>query len=375
MTTNFFESQKDQSKIKTEILTKYFYAWSKIMRARSNKIAYIDLFSGPGKYEDGQPSTPLIILEKTIQDEELLSSLVTVFNDANGEHAKELRKNILELDGIEKFHFKPTVLNDEVGYKLAELFEGKNLIPTLAFIDPWGYKGLTSRLINALIKDYGSDCIFFFNYNRINMGINNSKVIEHMNNLFGEERANQMRQIIKSFSPEEKELYIVDALAESLSDKRKNLVLPFRFLDEDKNKTSHYLIFVSKHELGYSIMKDIMARESTLREDEVASFSYIPVKHIHKHSNLQLNLLQMYERPLDSLGQEIIQIFAGKQLSMLDIYQKHHIGTPYTKSNYKEALLRLEESDKIITDPPRDRRRKRGGKPTFGDKVKVTIPM
>ncbi|MDQ7861163.1 three-Cys-motif partner protein TcmP [Peribacillus frigoritolerans] len=148
----------------------------------------------------------------------------------------------------------------------------KKLIPILAFIDPWGYKGLTTKLINALIKDFGSDCIFFFNYNRISMGINNPLVVQHMNALFGEERANEMRVKLKDLSSEEKEAYIVNELAEALSDEHSNLVLPFRFLDEKKNKTSHYLIFVSKHTLGYTIMKDIMVNESTMKDDGVASF-------------------------------------------------------------------------------------------------------
>ncbi|MED3783013.1 hypothetical protein P4533_01185, partial [Geobacillus stearothermophilus] len=62
--TEFFVSPREQSKVKTAILTKYFGAWSKIMipRSKSGRVAYIDLFSGPGKFETGEHSTPLIIL-------------------------------------------------------------------------------------------------------------------------------------------------------------------------------------------------------------------------------------------------------------------------------------------------------------------------
>ncbi|MFJ8071833.1 three-Cys-motif partner protein TcmP [Peribacillus sp. NPDC096447] len=371
---NFFVEQREQSRIKTAILTKYFDVWTKIILPRSNgKIAYVDLFSGPGKFSDGSVSTPLLILEKCINDDKLRNSVVTVFNDAHPDISQQLKDNIMDLPHLGTLKFKPQVLNTEVGDEIAGIFSAKKLIPILAFIDPWGYKGLTTKLINALIKDFGSDCIFFFNYNRISMGINNPLVVQHMNALFGEERANEMRVKLKDLSSEEKEAYIVNELAEALSDEHSNLVLPFRFLDEKKNKTSHYLIFVSKHTLGYTIMKDIMVNESTMKDDGVASFSYIPVKHIEKYQNVQLSLLAQYERPLDSLGKELISIFKGKTLTVKQIFDHHQVGTPFTSANFKEALRRLEDEGYIIADPPAIKRPNRNGLKTMGDKVKITF--
>lgn len=43
-------------------------------------------------------------------------------------------------------------------------------------------------------------------------------------------------------------------------------------------------------------------------------------------------------------------------------------------SCYKEVLTKLEREEKIIADPPLDKRPKRHGQPTFGNKVKVTFP-
>lgn len=51
-------------------------------RGSDPKIAYLDLFAGPGRYKDGTKSTPLLILEKTIQDEMMSEMLVTVFKTA-----------------------------------------------------------------------------------------------------------------------------------------------------------------------------------------------------------------------------------------------------------------------------------------------------
>jgi predicted subunit of tRNA(5-methylaminomethyl-2-thiouridylate) methyltransferase len=120
-------------------------------------------------------------------------------------------------------------------------------------------------------------------------------------------------------------------------------------------------------------MKEIMAKESTVKDDNVASFSYIPVKHIEKHQNVQLSLLSQYERPLDSLGKDLADHFKGKKLTVKHIFDRHHIGTPFTSANYKEALRRLEEDGYILADPPAEKRPKRYGKRTMGDKVSITF--
>jgi len=48
--------------------------------------------------------------------------------------------------------------------------------------------------IGSSIMSWGCDCIFFFNYNRINMGLHNQAVEEHMNSLFGRERVDNLRE-------------------------------------------------------------------------------------------------------------------------------------------------------------------------------------
>ena len=368
----FFEQISLSSEVKTKIVTDYFDVWTKIMnrKARTNKLGYIDLFSGPGRYKDGTKSTPLLILEKIINHPELRQKMVTIFNDANPEFAKSLEIEINKLDGIDKLKYLPKIYCTEVGNDLVEIFENTKLIPTMAFIDPWGYKGLSLRLINALIKDWGSDCIFFFNYNRINMGINNPIVVEHMNAIFGESKAQKLRQKVQYMDPFERELTIINELAESLSNNRKNYVLPFRFIRSDGTRTSHYIIFVSKHKLGYTLMKEIMWKYSSEYEDGVASFAYIPVNKEYE----QLTLLLSYSRPLDELGQELLKKFSGKTLTLKEIFELHHIGTPFVKDNYKEALRRLEEKNLINTDPPMEKRKMRNGIRTFGDNTKVTFP-
>ncbi len=353
--------------MKAEIVAKYFWAWAKVIipqaKNRAEKIAYIDLFSGPGRYKDGSKSTPLLILERAIADPAMREMLVTIFNDIDSNNARSLQEAIDSLSGLYTLKNRPVVLNKEVGEEIIQAFEQIRQIPTLFFIDPWGYKGLSLRLIGSLIMNWGCDCIFFFNYNRINMGLHNPAVEEHMNALFGKERADTLREQLEFKKPHERELTIVEEVSEALKEIGGEYVLPFCFKNDRGNRTSHHLIFVSKHVRGYSIMKEIMAKESSGMEQGVPSFEYNP-------ATIAQPLLFELSRPLDDLETMLLDEFAGRTMTMVEVYNRHHVGKRYISKNYKEVLQKLEQQGKITAEPPATRRRKN----TFADTVKVTFP-
>ena len=365
-TVNFFEESNEQSAVKTAIVSKYFWSWAKVIMPQAQKgqrkIAYLDLFAGPGRFKDGTKSTPLLILEKAINDAAMSQMLVTIFNDRDDNNAQDLQSAIDQMPGVGGLKHKPIVWNKEVGSEMVKLFASVTLAPTLFFVDPWGYKGLSLQLVNAVLKDWGCDCIFFFNYNRINMGLTNPMVQEHMAALFGEKRQQALLEKLDGLSPEDRENYIVEELCEALGAKQGRYVLPFSFKNDAGTRTSHHLIFVSKHPLGYSIMKEIMAAESSLHEQGVPSFHYSP-------ADVRFPLLFELNRPLDDLEGMLLTTFAGRTVAMLDIYEQHHIGRRFIKKNYKDVLLQMETRGLIRCEPAK---RRLG---TFGDGVKVTFPV
>ncbi|MEQ8538959.1 MAG: three-Cys-motif partner protein TcmP [Coleofasciculus sp. D1-CHI-01] len=370
--SSFFDEQKEQSLVKARIVEKYFWAWAKVIigflkqkeqkqKSKKLKLAYIDLFAGPGRYQDGSESTPLRVLETAIREPDFRERLITLFNDADANNTQSLQNNIQSIHNINKLKNKPIVINHEIGEEIVQRFEQVKLVPTLFFVDPWGYKGLSLQLINSVVKNWGCDCIFFFNYNRINMGLGNDAVKNHINALFGEERASELREKLQLLNPANKEIAIVEEICEALKEMGGEYVLPFRFRHENGNRTSHHLIFVSKHVRGYEIMKEIMAKESSTTEQGVPSFEY------NLATNFQPLLFEL-SRPLDELTDMLLDEFAGQTMTMIEVYQRHHIGKRYIKKNYKDALLKLEAKGKITAEPSKRR------KNTFADTVRVTFP-
>ena len=367
---SFFDEPKEQSLVKARIVEKYFWAWAKVIIAQiksqkskgrrvDEKIAYIDLFAGTGMYKDGSKSTPIKVLEKAISDPDIRNMLVTLFNDAKVDHIHSLQKAIDAITGIDDLKYKPEVTNFKIGEKNLEIFD----VPTLFFLDPYSYKGLSLNLIYAVVKNWGCDCLFFFNYNRINMDLTNPIVEDDINDLFGKIRADIVRKKLKLIKSEDREFTIIEAICEALKEIGIKYVQPFRFKHEKKNRTSHHLIFVSKDKRGYQIIKDIMAKESSYQNQGVPSFEYNPADY------RQLSLFES-STPLDDLEQMLLDEFASQTMSMEEIYIQHNVGRNYIKQNYQTALKNLESQGKITTEPPVNERRKN----TFGDSVKVTFP-
>ncbi|HSW35509.1 MAG TPA: three-Cys-motif partner protein TcmP [Candidatus Limnocylindrales bacterium] len=137
-TYGFFPSLlgSQESREKTAIVTKYFDAWQGVIvppvkKFGGSKIGYVDLFAGPGVYDDGTESTPIKILKKAIADPDLRSMLVFCFNDVNPDFAGRLEKQISSIPEIKKLKTKPVVWNQDVGEKIAQMFSAMKVLPIM----------------------------------------------------------------------------------------------------------------------------------------------------------------------------------------------------------------------------------------------------
>lgn len=374
MNTEFFQEQREQSLIKARIVSKYFSAWASVILATQKKypqhpqnMAYIDLFAGPGRYDNQSKSTPLLVLETILANSDLTSRMITLFNDKDPSNIESLKTAINQLDGIKKLRFAPEFYNEEVGDRIANMFSSVNIVPTFFFVDPWGYKGLSLNLVMSIIKDWGCDCVFFFNYNRINMGVNNDGIKQHMTSLFGDNQLDIIRQKCENKSSKEREAIVVQALCDGLRNNGSQYVLPFRFKNDEGTRTSHHLIFISKNFRGYDIMKEIMYNESSDNIGGVANFEYNP-RDVHYK---QGSLLDMLSRPLDDLHGMLLHQYAGRTIDFMALYQEHSVDRPYIKKNYKEVFKILYNTGKIKAINSRTGKPPRKG--TFSDQMQITF--
>jgi len=358
----FFDQRTENSRVKSAIVVGYFLPWAKILSRESERIGYVDLFCGPGQYSTGEKSTPLLILEKAIADLSLRQKLVTLFNDVSPDYTRALQHGIRELPGIDSLRYRPEVTTREVDAQYAEEFEKVRRIPALTFVDPWGYRGVSRRLLASIIKDFGSECIFLFNYNRVNMAIEDEKKEEHIEELLGEGRVATLRSQIAPLRSRAREAQVLRAVGEAISGIGGKYLVPFRF-GWKNGRTSHYVCFVTKHHLGCEIMKDVMARNGLVDEDGVPKFEFIP-----KHEGQQLSLECV--RPLRSLPTNLLETFAGRAVKVRQLFTEHHPGTPFILPNYRRVIRELWEEGKVSCTSDRGQIRKN----SMPDHVLVSFP-
>ena len=356
--TFFLDPPTEQSQLKAKIVVHYFTAWSRVIQKWETPMAYVDLFCGPGKYNDGSLSTPLQIVQQTLGDWDLSRKMSFTFNDCDEAKVASLQQSILQLDADNKLskrisYHHLTVEQDF--YKRVNIPPG---VPVLSFVDPFGYEGVTVRLIDRLIANRGSDCIFFFNYNRINMALSNTKFDEHLESLFGVSRTAELKRELSALSPELRELSILNALVEALLEQKGNYVLPFKFYSAQMKRTSHFIIFVTKHPTACRIMKNIMYANSAKDSDGVATFSLQDSRNFGD----RFDQISMFNRPFQSLYDSILHQYQGRtvKVSTLCNQADNDIHSHFVSKNVKDVLRRLEEEGRIVVVDGRKQKSRNG---------------
>lgn len=328
------------SRLKTKILVDSFLGWASVM-LNANPVAlwYVDLYCGRGTYKkDGSWATPLELFDKISRDARLPAVLKMLFNDSREASVFELRDTLMAHPNFGSMRYAPRFNVGEVNEEMViELTTRFPRTPIYAFVDPFGYKGLTQNLIHKLLQEYGCDVMFFFSYHVIKRAIKNPNNIlrGHVDALLGRERVNRLRGMMEDgVSEQELEPAILGALAESMRAIDGRTVLTFAFR-RWTGYASHHLAFVSKHPRGFAVAKEAMARNSSwFYDDNIPSLEYI-------RPGFENALLHVDPPSIGKLMRLLVDRCGEQTISWDDAYSSVLYDTPYCKSNVREALMRL----------------------------------
>ncbi len=366
-TKDFFDQQTEHSKVKTEIVVDYFAAWAGIMKRKRQKLTYLDLCSGPGRYKDGTESTPLLILSKAMEQPGLSEKLHVAYYEKTRAYFDELKKSVENHPASRWLAHRPIVERKEVNPALI------NELPiddcTFCFIDPFGYKGVSLRLLVSVLKNWGSDCVFYLSVSGIRRNVKVRSQTDALTDLFGCDGLEVLREHVKhriSRPPFGK--LVVERLQMAL--KRHNkprtmYFLPFAVEHDRRNMISHYLIFLTKHPKGFEIMKFIMAKRSYKDQNDIPLYLFTNVPQLEFE----------FAGKMDNLLRSLTRDFTGQVINVRKLVDLcHRKGYMYTTENIKSALDVLEVRSLLSVDVPRQKRPKnKDGKITMGDKRTVTF--
>jgi len=337
----FFSGQRtDASRIKSRIVVDTFLGWAGVL-LNQNPLAlwYIDLYCGKGIYQDGSPSTPLELFSKVVADSRLAQRVRMVFNDRKPKYVFELRDHIMGHEKYPELAHPPRFQHGEVDEGLVADLNAQRPRPfSFAFIDPFGYKGVTRELIQAVLADFGCDVLFFFSYHAIKrvLANPNAKLRSHVEALLGVDAVRELRvQFSESRDERENERAVLQALRSSMKQIEGRDVLSFAFRRRSGH-ASHHLVFVSKRARGFKVAKEVMARASTWRtSDGVPSFEYIPPGYDNRLE------IDPQAPSIEQLMALLVHRCGGQILTLEAAYDAVLFGTPYVKENVRIALLRF----------------------------------
>lgn len=352
----FFEKQTISSKIKASIVSEYFPSYCKIIKRKHlpNEIRYIDLFAGPGLYGDGNVSTPILIARQCQNDDFLRKNVKFIFND--NQYSSALEENFCREfpNGTfsKKVHFgKSTVGENQAisDFLMTNTHIGKfNESPSLLFIDPFGYKGIETKVLAEFLKNWGNEIFLFVNTKRIHPALENEKFEPLMKDLF----PTTLESIKKDRKYKSTVAERLSLIINKLGDEYQSLLggtlyyTAFKFQEEDADATSHYILHLTKGDRGYDLIKTTyndFANVGTVF-DGVNTYTF-DAKKFDKPIN---ELFDLNSINIDKLKDELFDSFSGKKITANDLFEAHHISGLYSKRHYTEALRRLVEEGKLM---------------------------
>lgn len=335
----FGASPTPASRTKTKIVVNTFLGWAGVMLSTDPvSLWYVDLFCGRGSYGDGTWSTPLELFDKVARDPRLRGVLKMLFNDRRSSSVFALRDAVMAHAqyGDMRFppQFNPGIVDENM---VAELRARRPPTPAFAFIDPFGYKGVTRELIDAILREYGCDVMFFFSYHAIKRVLKNPNGVlrGHLDALLGRDRVEHLRKIFsEGISEQDLEAAVLDALRASMRSIDGLDILTFAFRRRS-GYASHHLAFVSKHPRGFEKAKEAMASGSSwVYEDDIPSLEYI-------EPGYENALVRVDEPSIAKLMKLLSQRVGGRVMNVSEAYASVLHGTPYVEKNVRLALLRF----------------------------------
>lgn len=157
------------------------------------RLLLVDGFAGPGRYETGEPGSPLIMLDALLSHqsfEELRNVQFTFFFIEHDEDRVEHLRGEIGALGELPDNVSVEIEHGEFESTFASVIDpiielGAHLIPTFAFIDPFGYSSASMSITGRLLDFPRCETLFFLPMSFIHRFVGREGQETALTSLFG----------------------------------------------------------------------------------------------------------------------------------------------------------------------------------------------
>jgi len=326
---------KAVSKVKHQILEKYFPAWAKILGSANTALVYVDCFAGSGQYAEGEEGSPLLILRKAreiVKDSNNYFSIIAIFVEKDSQATEALRSRIpTDLPTTVQAHVFNEDAHDFVPELLKTLPEG---MPAFFFIDPYGHP-LSIPVMNKILSLPKKEILLTLMWYSINMHLNNPMTKEAITRMFGDDK--WKNQLFMETHGLKREIAFIKYFLSRLEVEYK-LCFRIRFSPEDQvpareKRTKYYLIHLSNHPKAVLLMKEVMWPLG----DDLGTFDY---------SAMTQRRLFLETPNVQELIKFLQDNYGGQSITF-DELRRNTWDLPFIEKHYREALKTMEEHGQV----------------------------
>lgn len=336
---------------KHEILRRYLNAWLPIMTRHNNRVVYIDGFAGPGRYKDGEPGSPIIALRAALEHSYPIANQVFyLFIKQDDQRAQNLEAEIKALGKLPPnlpYQVKCGNFDDTVSTILDQIEPHGGLVPTFAFVDPFGWSQTPMRLLQRLLSNARCEVFVTLIYEELNRFLNVPLPNDARDDLFG---TTTWRDALTAPTVDERRRRLHDLYQQQLKTVGGAPYVRSFEMRNKSNSTDLFLFFATKSAFGLEKMKEAMWRvapggayrfSDITRRDHPVLFADVPD--------------YAYLRRL------IEARFSGQSVDVSEVHDFVVQETPFLGSHYKKGVLALMEREapptiEVVAAPPNRRR-------------------
>ncbi len=333
------EPYQEQTELKHKVIGDYFDKWVKILGVGfGGKINYVDGFAGLGAYkkEDeifyGSPIIASEVIEKNLK---FIKSVQMILIDKDEKVLSNLKNVFVSKNLLNRPYLNVQFIHEDFNKAMVEYLEnGKlNYAPTFAFIDPFGFEAVHFDTIKRIMQNNNrSEFVINFMFNAVSRFLRREDLTETFNRFFG---TNDWKETTSNV--ENREEILVNYYVSRLKEISK-IVVPYRLRFPDKNRTYYYLIHLTNHPLGATIMKSSFAKYCQGRNVWLG------------HDSVQSSLEEILGIRSSEVKDLLLKKYKGKCISYEQIIIDNIGDTCYLDTHFKNAILELEKENKVFID-------------------------